>query len=111
VTFIIILPASLFSLQQFFSLLLLAIFFHLFFMRFFPAIQIYIPLYKNIKFSIYQKEKYRIFWKWRVGGVGAIKVVKTEPDRPVGSVEPVTGPPSGPASVQNRSASEPGKNA
>jgi hypothetical protein len=36
-----------------------------------------------------------------------VKVVKTGPDRPVGPVEPGTGPASGPVSAQNRSAREP----
>jgi hypothetical protein len=35
------------------------------------------------------------------------KVVRTGPDRPVGPVEPGTGPPSGPSQPQNRSAHEP----
>jgi hypothetical protein len=35
------------------------------------------------------------------------KVVKTGPDRPVGPVEPGTGPASGPSRPQNRSAHEP----
>jgi hypothetical protein len=34
----------------------------------------------------------------------------SKPDRPVGPVEPGTGPVSGPVSVQNRSAREPVKN-
>jgi hypothetical protein len=38
------------------------------------------------------------------------KVVKTGPNRPVEPVEPGTRPLSGPVSMQNRSATEPGKN-
>jgi hypothetical protein len=38
------------------------------------------------------------------------KVVKTGPGRPVGPVEPGTGPASGSVGAQNRSAREPGSN-
>jgi hypothetical protein len=42
--------------------------------------------------------------------VAATKVIKTGADRPVGPIEPGTGPASGPVRVQNRSAREPALN-
>jgi hypothetical protein len=42
--------------------------------------------------------------------VAATKVIKTGPDRPVGPIEPGTGPASGPVRVQNRFVREPALN-